>query len=318
MRNQILLPVDDSVRSREAVATVGQLLKDQTDCHLELLHCTQPISAVYQEELYHVAKAEQLVAQAQEKKGNEVLRECRRALLDTGFPPERLELKLKTDSADPAEDILAEAEQKKIETIAIGRRGRGKMETLLLGSVSSKIAQYARRRAVWIVDSGIQWTQKVLIALEEAPECRALTHYAAEWLAKIPNLHFTLLHLMPPQPPTFWDDGHILSAEEQKQRELQREGWRTEWRQRVDKYLAEGRDTLIHQGVAPDHIETQISTVTQGVAQDLLNEIQRQAFQVVVIGKKSFHEPKAFNLGSHANKLLYGAKGTILCLVDAP
>ena len=148
--------------------------------------------------------------------------------------------------------------------------------------------------------------------MRKTPECRALTHYAAEWLANIPNLHFTLLHLMPPQPPTFWDDGHILSAEEQKQRELQREGWRTEWRQRVEKYLAEGRDTLIHQGVAPDHIETQISTVTQGVAQDLLNEIQRQAFQVVVIGKKSFHEPKAFNLGSHANKLLYGVKGTIL------
>ena len=190
MRNQILLPVDDSVRSREAVAAVGQLLKDQADSYLQLLHCTQPISAVYQEELYHVAKAEQLVTQAQEKKGNEVLRECRRALLDTGFPPDRLELKLKTDSADPAEDILAEAEQKKIETIAIGRRGRGKMETLLLGSVSSKIAQYARRRAVWIVDSGIQWTQKVLIALEEAPECRALTHYAAEWLAKIPESSF--------------------------------------------------------------------------------------------------------------------------------
>ena len=266
------------------------------DLILQLLHCTQPISAVYQEELYHVAKAEQLVTQAQEKRGNEVLRECRRALLDTGFPPDRLELKLKTDSADPAEDILAEAEKQKIQTIAIGRRGRGKMETLLLGSVSSKIAQYARRRAVWIVDSGIQWTQKVLIALEEAPECRALTHCAAEWLAKIPNLHFTLLHLVPPQPPTFWDDGHILNTEEQKQRELHLEGWRAEWRQRVEKYLAEGRDTLIHQGVAPDHIETRISTVTQGVAQDLLNEIQRQAFQLVVIGKKSFHEPKAFNL----------------------
>jgi len=117
MRKQILLPVDDSVRSREAVVAVGQLLKDQADSYLQLLHCTQPISAVYQEELYHVAKAEQLVTQAQEKKGNEVLRECRRALLDTGFPPDRLELKLKTDSADPAEDILAEAEQKKLKPL---------------------------------------------------------------------------------------------------------------------------------------------------------------------------------------------------------
>jgi nucleotide-binding universal stress UspA family protein len=238
---------------------VGQLLKDQADSYLQLLHCTQPISAVYQEELYHVAKAEQLVTQAQEKKGNEVLRECRRALLDTGFPSDRLELKLKTDSADAAEDILAEAEQKKIETIAIGRRGRGKMETLLLGSVSSKIAQYARRRAVWIVDSGIQWTQKVLIALEEAPECRALTHYAAEWLAKFPTSFY------PAAPdaaaaPTFWDDGHILRS---RNKEAAAGGLAHEW---SSVSVPGGRDaTLLHRALRGPYRDAD-GTVTQGVA----------------------------------------------------
>ena len=49
--------------------------------------------------------------------------------------------------------------------------------------------------------------------------------------------------------------------------------------------------------------------MTQGVAQDLLNEIQRQAFQVVVIGKKSFHEPKAFNLGSLPTNCFMAPKG---------
>jgi hypothetical protein len=67
--------------------------------------------------------------------------------------------------------------------------------------------------------------------------------------------------------------------------------------------------------VALDRITTQISTVTQGAAQDLLHEIQWQAFQVVVMGTTIFHEPWRFGPGSHANELLYGAKWTILCVV---
>ncbi|MGO9375126.1 MAG: hypothetical protein ACLQBD_23940 [Syntrophobacteraceae bacterium] len=39
-------------------------------------------------------------------------------------------------------------------------------------------------------------------------------------------------------------------------------------------------------------------------------------FQLVVMGKKSFHERKPFLMGSHASKILQNAKGVILCLVD--
>jgi len=139
-----------------------------------------------------------------------------------------------------------------------------------------------------------------------------------EWLGPIPDLRYTLFHLMPLQPPTYWDDGHILNAEEQKQRESEREKWRKNWAERVEKLLHEGRNVLMGKGVPAGQISTRIDTVTKGIAQDLLAEIGTNDYQVVVIGKKSFRQAKPFNLGSHANKVMFGVNKTILAIVDSP
>lgn len=318
MEKRILVPVDDSTPSREAAAALGRFLKDRKDSQMLVYHCAQHMTAVYQEELFHSTDAPKMIAAALEKKGKEVLESCRQAVVDAGFQADRIQIKLKMDSMDPAEDILAEADRQQAETIAIGRRGRSKMESLLMGSVSSKVAQYARKKTVWVIDPEISTSRKVLIGLEDHPECLSLVRYAAEWLGPVPDLHYTLYHLMPPQPPTYWDDGHILTAAEQKQREAEREKWRKGWVERVDKLLNEGRNILMGKGVPADQVSTRIDTVTKGIAQDLLAEIGKNTYQVVVIGKKSFRQAKPFNLGSHANKVMFGVNKTILAIVDSP
>jgi len=115
---------------------------------------------------------------------------------------------------------------------------------------------------------------------------------------------------------TFWDDGHILGNSEHKNRQGRIEKWKTEWRGKVEKYMAEGCDLLAAKGIDQDRIKAMILPTREGIARDLLNEIQEHKFHVVVIGKKSFHERKPFLMGSHAAKVLQNAKATILCLVD--
>ena len=80
--------------------------------------------------------------------------------------------------------------------------------------------------------------------------------------------------------------------------------------------MAEGRDLLTAKGIGRDRIKALILPTREGIARDLLNEIQEHKFHVVVVGKKSFHERKPFLMGSHAAKVLQNAKATILCLVD--
>jgi nucleotide-binding universal stress UspA family protein len=307
--------VDGSDRCLEALATVGELLKDQGDCDLELFHAVQEFKNSYTVEADEV-DASRVFAGRVEKIGNSVLEKSKGVLLASGFPAERTQVKVELGSEDPAEDILRQAQEKSISTIALGRRGLSKIGRFLLGSVSNKVAHYYDRGAVWILDTPVHQSRKVLLAVEGVQDCLVLTRYAGEFFGSIPDLQFTLLHLIPPVPPALWDDGHILNSEERKDRKSHVEKWRSEWMKQAEKYMGQGRDFLVQKGVPPEKVTTAILPTREGVASDLLNEIEYNYYRIVLIGKKSFHKKTPYLLGNRANKILHKSRGVILCLLD--
>ncbi len=314
---RILIAVDGTEKGLEAVSILGRLLKDQGELRILLLHCVQQIATLLPGDLcLDVEETCRFPYLDQERIGTAVLKESAARLVEAGFAEEKIDRKLKMDSLDAAQDIIQAAESEQIQTIAMGRRGRSQVENLLLGSVSGKVAQYASEKTVWIVDTPVNETRKALVAMEGSPESRELSQYCADLIASCPGFSFTFLHLMPPVPPTFWDDGHILGDSELKGRQTRIDKWKTEWREKVEKYMAEGRDLLVGKGVSQDRMESMVLPTREGIARDLLNEISEHKFHVVVMGKKSFHERKPFLMGSHAAKVLQNAKATILCLVD--
>jgi len=314
---KILLAVDGSQKGLETVSILGRLLKDQEDMKIVLLHCVQQISTLLPEDLcMDIEETTRLPFKDQEKVGQAVVRASLSRLTDAGFPEANIELRLKLDSLDPALDIIAQADIERIRTIVVGRRGRSQLGALLLGSISGKVAQYARGKIVWIVDTPVNDSMKVLIAMEGVPEVRELSYYTAELFGPCPGLSYTFMHIMPPVPPKFWDDGHILDTAEQKDRQGRVEKWKTEWTDSVSRYMSEGCDLLLERGVEEQSVENLILQTKQGIARDLLNEIDAHKFQIVVIGKKSFREQKPFLMGSHASKILQNTTGVILCLVS--
>jgi nucleotide-binding universal stress UspA family protein len=318
MAQKILLAIDGSQRGFEAVAIVGDLIKDHPDCRLVLFHCVQELSVLLPGELCTGLETSCVLSTAdQERCGEIIFEESRRRLLAVGFPENRIAFKLKSLSRDPAQDIQAEAESEKIRTIAVGRRGVSQVRNLLLGSVSNKVAHYATSHAVWIVDTPVHDSRKVLVPMEGIPDARALSAYLAEFFAPIPRLDFTFLHLIPPVPPTLWDDGHILSPTEQRGRQTSIGKWQSEYRQKIENFMSEGRGLLIEKGVPEKQVNMAIQPVREGIARDLLNEIANKKYQLVVMGKRSFQEKKPFLMGSHADKILQNLKGAILCLVDS-
>lgn len=313
----ILVAVDGTERGLETVSILGRLLKDREGLNIVLLHCVQQIATLLPGDLcMDIEETSRLPSGDQEKVGQAVLQASLSKLAEAGFPKANVELRLKLDSLDPALDIINQAEIERTRTIVVGRRGRSQVEALLLGSVSAKVAQYGRGKVVWIVDAPVNDSMKVLIAMEGAPESRELSNYAADLLGPCRQLSYTFMHIMPPVPPQFWDDGHILGTTEQKDRQNRIDKWKAEWTDSVGRYMSEGRDLLIGKGVQKQSVESLILQTRQGIARDLLLEMDAHKFQLVVMGKKSFHERKPFLMGSHASKILQNAKGVILCLVD--
>lgn len=313
MEKKILFAVDGSEKCNQALRIAGDLLKNHDGCHVLLYHCVPELNVFYPSEMMAPGSIEGYL----ERAGKAVLEASQRVLSETGFAADRIEMKLKLDSVVPSCDILDEAAASKIQTVICGRRGRTPKKNLLIGSTSSRLSQYSTLRTIWVIDTPVHQTRKILIPMEGSPDSRALTYYAAEFFAPIPNLSYTLLHFIPKLPPRFWDHGRILNDDEEKNRKRELEEWRDGTLREVEKFLSEARDALIGGGVSPEKVKTQIVHAKRDLARDMLDEIDRNQYQFVLIGKKSFKEQKPFLIGSNANKILKNVKNTILCLVDS-
>ncbi len=313
MEKKILFAVDGSEKCNEAIRTAGNLFRNHDGCQVLLYHCVPELQTLYPGEMIAPGSMKSTL----ERAGKAVLESSDRILSEIGFPAERIEMKLKMDSVAPSYDILNEAAASKIQTVICGRRGRTPKKDLLIGSVSSRLSQYSTLRTVWIIDNSVHETRKILIPIEGSPDSRALTYYASEFFAPIPDLNYTLLHFMPKLPPKFWDHGRILNDHEEKSKNLEIDEWRNETLRGVEKFLSEARDALIGGNVPPENIQTQIVHTKNDLATDVIHEVDRNRYQFVLIGKKSFKEQKPFLIGSNANKILKNVRNTILCLVDS-
>jgi nucleotide-binding universal stress UspA family protein len=315
---KFLMAVDGSEKGYEAVSIVGEFFRGCPDIEMTLFHCVPEVTGLLPGELFSGLEASLKASLADQQKVSDMVHsECRRRLVEVGFPQQNISFKLNPESVDAAEDIQLEAGKEGIRSIALGRRGRSQLETLLLGSVSSKVALYSRQHSVWIVDTPVHKTRRVLVAMQGLPDAKVLIDYVVEVLAPVPDVEYHFLHLMPPVPPTLWDDGHILSAEERNERQAQVEKWRSEWKVKVEQFMLQGCDSLKACGVPEKNVEMTVRVTKEGIARDLLNEVTAGQYQLVIIGKKSFDEKKPFLMGSHAHKVLQNVKGSIICMVDA-
>ena len=140
MFKRILVPLDGSTHSVRAAQTAIQLCRTY-GAELTLLHVTQKLDLP--EELRDYMKGEQLTGQD---------------LLAIGEATKRVIADVKSDAeakgvkkvktvyrvGKPARSIVAYAKSEQVDTIIMGSRGLSEFESLLLGSVSHKVATLAK------------------------------------------------------------------------------------------------------------------------------------------------------------------------------
>ncbi|MCP4329031.1 MAG: universal stress protein [Alphaproteobacteria bacterium] len=141
MFRKILVGVDGSDSALKAVSIAAGLSKDH-DAELVLVHVVQ-LSAIA-DQVLKISATEHLKENPKsimEKLSQTVLDQARNQALEAGAQEGKMTT-LTTDG-DQARQLIQTAKRQKADLIVLGTRGRGRLEGLLLGSVSQKVIALA-------------------------------------------------------------------------------------------------------------------------------------------------------------------------------
>jgi len=157
MTKKILVAVDESKNSMKAVkyvakgmektgaVTLFSVLPDATAaCGLD----SPTLTPVFKENIQTFCAIED----AKKDTVKAFMGKAKKILVQAGFPSKNVAVKIRKKKVGIARDILKEAEQGKYTTLVIGRRGLSGIKQFMLGSVSNKLVQLAKKISVIVVD----------------------------------------------------------------------------------------------------------------------------------------------------------------------
>ncbi len=73
---------------------------------------------------------------------------------------------------------------------------------------------------------------------------------------------------------------------------------------------------LINEGIPEENVAFKVQPAKKGMAGEILSELEKGNYGILVIGRKGSKEVNPFRLGSIANKLLHNAQRCFICLVN--
>jgi nucleotide-binding universal stress UspA family protein len=159
MAHKVLIALDSSPGAWGALEYVAEAFGKTPGVQVTLLHVLSGLPPAFWDDGHILeekekASRQQLVAgwqKEQEKQWQGLVQKAHARLTKAGVAKDAVINQFKPKDYDVAEDILNAAAAGKFDTIVMGRRGLGRAKTLVLGSVTNKVVQNAKGRAVTII-----------------------------------------------------------------------------------------------------------------------------------------------------------------------
>ena len=161
-------------------------------------------------------------------------------------------------------------------------------------------------------------SHKVLVTVVGAEISRRVVEHTIRYFSHLKESKFTLFHVIPPVAPelqtsSYWDIIKDLTREEQQESMAQR---MEAYAEKAKSIAQEGKDRLISAGIPEEKVVVKFQSQKQGIARDILKELEEGNHGILVLGRKGVKDISQFGLGSKANKLLHYARVLMICLVN--
>jgi nucleotide-binding universal stress UspA family protein len=311
IERRILIAMDGSIHAFHAVNYVAR------NCSPSALgvNLMTVLAAAPEEVFWQVNLGEEFTRTMQEKYAR-ARGECRRAATEAleagkailgaaGFRENAVGFILHEWREGVARDIIAEA-RNGYDAIVIGRRGLGRMDRLLLGSVSNKIVQQVNNIPVWVVGGDIR-PRKFLLAVDASENSlKAAEHLAG--FAAASGAAVVIFHAVDRSGLGFGPS--VIKQHEASEKQLEQKP-----SDKVQKMLDDCGTLLERAGIKPDRIDIRYKFGSLSRAGDILMEARDSGCGTIVLGRRGISRTREFLMGRVTSKVLNFAEDLAVWIV---
>ncbi|MFA6465222.1 MAG: universal stress protein [Desulfurivibrionaceae bacterium] len=307
MQKKILIAVDGSSYSTNSLRYLGQLFHHLPEIHFHILSLVPASSAgaaakdwLSEAELLNtVSPATRNLLATQ----NKYMIQATDTLKRLGIAEEQIHTTVRLSQRSVPLDIIHEARQGKYDALLIGRRGIGKLEEMIMGSVSATILEKCHDVPLWIIDGQVN-SHKFLVPVDGTSHSLKAIDHLGFILAGNPCAEVTLFYskaLLGSQPVIEPKDFYAIWGE----------AWCEEHLRRPDSLFHAPKQLLVDSGFPAERIFWQETFMGIDPSRQILRQALIDDFGTIVIGRRGEEANKGIFRGVSDRVLLMAEKVAI-------
>lgn len=197
MEKKILLAVDDSRHSKNAIQYAVSVSSFVKELHYVLFNVQPVISLFLKEEAQKSISAKNKLESVVKKNSESalgLLENYKEEMVKMGINSHRIETVTRTRKMGLGKDIIDFGQNRNFDAIVVGRRGLSRLQEMYMGSVTSNVLEHSRVIPVWLVDGNIT-ASEILVAIDGSESSLRTIDHVSFMISNNPDVRLTLLHV---------------------------------------------------------------------------------------------------------------------------
>ncbi len=275
MTHRLLIAVDGSPFSEQAVSYAASAGRRISDLGFTLLQVRSPSPG--NDDLGEGGGTAE--APDDGTRGGEGVAAWRGRMVAAGIDPGRVDVVEVPQRKGVAEDILSYARAGRYDAILVGRRGRGRLRSVFMGSVTAGILGRSNTVPVWVVDGRVDFGS-VLVAVDGSEGAlRAVEHLSDILAGADDSVAVTLFHVV-----QRFGASCPIDVEPSASR-LAAVGQRGS-QHCIDRFWERAQETLAAAGVAGGRLRLDTADRRMRPGRAILDKVLGEGHDTVVIGRR--------------------------------
>ena len=156
--------------------------------------------------------------------------------------------------------------------------------------------------------------KKMLIALDDSASAMRAVEYAGQQFGGNGDVEVGLVHVLPNLPAIFWDEGHILSEDEKKDRKKVVDKWIADRKAKMEPVFRGATEVLTKSGIKSTQVRTKSISDSTDVALSILEEAKDAGYKTIIVGRCD--RSSKHLLGSVSGKIVNLGAGVAVIVVE--